>query len=90
VQCVAGKLARMPRGSERKPGHPQRRAPEGGGSASPTSPRSCYCAQGNGKGAGRFCSPREEDSGELSGEGEATVMKFDDGGGRMRRPAALP
>jgi hypothetical protein len=39
------------------------------------------------KGSGRFCSPREEESGELSGEGEATVMKFDDGGGSGDGPA---
>jgi hypothetical protein len=32
------------------------------------------------KRAGRLCSPREEASGELTGEGKAVVMEFDDGG----------
>jgi hypothetical protein len=35
---------------------------------------------------GRLCSPREDESSELSGEGEATVKKFNDGGGSSGAP----
>jgi hypothetical protein len=38
------------------------------------------CARKGKKRAGRFFSPREVESGELTDEGEAAVMKFDDGG----------
>jgi hypothetical protein len=43
--------------------------------------------QGSEKRAGRLCSPREEASGELTGEGKAAVMEFDDDGGSGGAPA---
>jgi hypothetical protein len=36
---------------------------------------------------GKLCSPCEEASGELTGEGKAAVMEFDDGGGSGGAPA---
>jgi hypothetical protein len=39
------------------------------------------------KRARKFCSPREETSGELTGEGEAAVMEFDGDGGSGGAPA---
>jgi hypothetical protein len=59
VLHVAGDHASMPRGSGGKRGHPRRPAPEGGGSASPTSSRDRCGAQRKGKGLGKFCSPRK-------------------------------
>jgi hypothetical protein len=42
---------------------------------------------GKEKWAGRLCSPREEASGEFTGEGKAAVMEFDGGGGSGGAPA---
>jgi hypothetical protein len=42
---------------------------------------------GKEKRAGRLCSPREEASGKLTGEGKAAVMEFDDSGGSGGAPA---
>jgi hypothetical protein len=84
---VAGEHASKPRGSGERRGHPRRPAPEGGRSASPASPWSGHSAQGSEKRAGRLCSPREEASGEVTGEGKAAVMEFDDGGGSGGAPA---
>jgi hypothetical protein len=53
----------------------------------PASPWSGYSAQGSEKRMGRLCSPRGEAPGELTGEGKATVMEFDDGGGSGGAPA---
>jgi hypothetical protein len=74
--CVAGEHASTPRRSGRRRGHPQRLVPEGGGSASPVSPWSGYCAQGKEKWVGRLCSPREEEPGEHAGEGKGKFSFF--------------
>jgi hypothetical protein len=71
----------MPRGSVGKLGRPRWPAPEGGGSASSASSRGRCCAEGKGKGAGRFCSPRKDASKTFTGEdGVAAVIISDDGG----------
>jgi hypothetical protein len=82
----AGEHASKPRGPGKRRGHPRRPAPEGGGSVSPASPRSRYSVLGK-KRARRLFSPREEASGELTGEGKAAMMEFDVGSGSGGAPA---
>jgi hypothetical protein len=60
--------AHMPRGSGEKLGRPRQPVPEGGGSASPASSWGRCCAQGKGKRAGQFCSPRRDTSKTSTGE----------------------
>jgi hypothetical protein len=77
----------MPRGSGKKLGRPRRPPPEGGGSSSPASSRGWCCAQGKGKGAGRFCSPRKDASKTFTGEDGAVVAMISDGGSSGGAPA---
>jgi hypothetical protein len=86
VLRIAGKLTHTPRGSGRKHWHPRWPAPEGGRSASPASSRGRCCAQEQGKGARRFCSPRNDASKMFTGEDRAAAVMISDGGGSGGAP----
>jgi hypothetical protein len=87
VLHVAEELAHASRGSGEGLGLSRRPAPEGGGAATPASPRGCCCAQERREKAGRFCSPRRGNGSEHTVDEEALKGKFDVDGELSGDPA---
>jgi hypothetical protein len=85
VLHVAGELAHATRGSGEGLELLRRPAPEGGGAATPASPRGCCCAQERREKAGRFCSPRRGNGSEHTVDEEALKGEFDVDGELGRR-----
>jgi hypothetical protein len=89
VQNDAGALARVTGGSTGAIVPHRWPAPEGGGAAAPASLRVRCCARREEKLGGRYCSPRTEEDGGLTGGEEAAVKGLDDGGGSGGAPVSL-
>jgi hypothetical protein len=83
--CVAEAYANATEPSKRGPGDHDGIHQKGAARASPACGRWCCGVRTREKRSGRRCSPHEEEPGEFTSGGEATVRKLVDGGKHRRK-----